>query len=128
MNVEDLSFIYYKKVLDFSSIFMKISLKIGIFNQFGTKILEIFRITERLLKRSECLSDTLEKKTRGIQPTINFWADLNFTKEDLSEDMLQDIPDSSASVPGNSERLISNQCLIELGITLNYPTFREGMS
>ena len=48
-------------------------------------------------------------------------------REDLSEDMLQDIPDSSASVPGNSERLISNQCLIELGITLKFPTFREGM-
>ena len=48
-------------------------------------------------------------------------------REDLSEDMLQDIPDSSASVPGNAQRLISNQSLIELGITLNYPTFREGM-
>ena len=48
-------------------------------------------------------------------------------REDLSEDMLQDIPDSSASVPGNTKRLISNQCLIELGITLNHPTFREGM-
>ena len=48
-------------------------------------------------------------------------------REDLSEDMLQDIPDSSESIPGNSERLISNQCLIELGITLCYPTFREGM-
>ena len=48
-------------------------------------------------------------------------------REDLSEDMLQDIPDSSASVPGNSERLISNQSLIELGITLKFPTFREGM-
>ena len=48
-------------------------------------------------------------------------------REDLSEDMLQDIQYSSASVPGNSERLISNQCLIELGITLSYPTFREGM-
>ena len=48
-------------------------------------------------------------------------------REDLSEDMLQDIPDSTASVPGNSERIISNQCLIELGITLSYPTFREGM-
>lgn len=48
-------------------------------------------------------------------------------REDLSEDMLQDIPDSSASVPGNTQRLISNQCLIELGITLSYPTFREGM-
>jgi len=49
-------------------------------------------------------------------------------REDLSEDMLQDIPDSSVSVPGNTERLISNQCLIEIGITLNYPTFREGLS
>jgi len=48
-------------------------------------------------------------------------------REDLSEDMLQDIPDPSAPVPGNSERLISNQFLIELGITLNFPTFREGM-
>ncbi len=48
-------------------------------------------------------------------------------REDLSEDMLQDIPDSSASVPGNAERIISNQCLIKLGITLSYPTFREGM-
>ena len=48
-------------------------------------------------------------------------------REDLSADMLQDIPDSSESIPGNSERLISNQCLIELGITLCYPTFREGM-
>jgi len=48
-------------------------------------------------------------------------------RKDLSEDMLQDIPDSSASVPGNAERIISNQCLIELGITLRYPTFREGM-
>jgi len=48
-------------------------------------------------------------------------------RDDLSEDMLQDIPDSSASVPGNTERLVSNQCLIELGMTLSYPTFREGM-
>ena len=48
-------------------------------------------------------------------------------REDLSADMLQDIPDSSESIPGNSERLISNQCLIELGITLCYPPFREGM-
>ena len=48
-------------------------------------------------------------------------------REDLSDYMLQDILDSSASFPGNAERIISNQCLIELGITLSYPTFREGM-
>ena len=48
-------------------------------------------------------------------------------REDLSEDFLQDIPYQSASVPGNSERFISNQCLIELGINLCYPTFREGI-
>ena len=48
-------------------------------------------------------------------------------REDLSEDMLYDIRDHSASVPDNTERFISNQCLINLGINLNYPTFREGM-
>ena len=48
-------------------------------------------------------------------------------RADLSEDMLQDIPDSSAYVPGNAQRFISNQKLIDLGITLSYPTFREGM-
>ena len=46
-------------------------------------------------------------------------------RRDLSENMLQDIPDYSSFVPGNSERFISNQRLIELGITLNYPTFRD---
>ena len=48
-------------------------------------------------------------------------------REDLSEDMLKEIPDFSVSVPGNTQRLISNQCLIELGVNLSYPTFREGM-
>ena len=48
-------------------------------------------------------------------------------REDLSEDMLQDILDTSVSVPRNTQRLISNQSLIELGISLNFPTFREGM-
>ncbi len=48
-------------------------------------------------------------------------------REDLSEDLLQDIPDSSDFVPGNAERLISNQSLIKLGLNLSYPTFREGM-
>jgi len=48
-------------------------------------------------------------------------------REDLSEKMLQDIPDSSAFVPGNEGRFISNHKLIDLGITLSYPTFREGM-
>ena len=48
-------------------------------------------------------------------------------REDLSEDMLKSIQDASTFVPGNSERFISNQCLIDLGINLLYPTFREGM-
>ena len=48
-------------------------------------------------------------------------------REDLSEDMLQNIQDTSDSVPGNTERFISNQCLIDLGINLSFPTFREGM-
>ena len=48
-------------------------------------------------------------------------------RDDLTEDMLQDIPDKSASVTGNSDRFISNQYLIDLGINLSFPTFREGM-
>jgi len=27
----------------------------------------------------------------------------------------------------SAERFISNQCMLDLGITLNFPTFREGM-
>ena len=48
-------------------------------------------------------------------------------REDLSENMLQEIPNTSASVRDNTERFISNQYLIDIGITLNFPTFREGM-
>ena len=48
-------------------------------------------------------------------------------REDFSEDMLCEIQDTSASVSGNTERFISNQILIDLGINLSYPTFREGM-
>ena len=48
-------------------------------------------------------------------------------RDDLSEEMLPIIPDSSSAVPGNSQRFISNQRLVELGINLSYPTFREGM-
>ena len=48
-------------------------------------------------------------------------------REDLSDEMLQDIPDSTASVQGNAERLISNKRLTNLGINLKFPTFREGM-
>ena len=48
-------------------------------------------------------------------------------RDDLTEDMLKDIPDTSASDKGNADRFISNQYLIDLGIKLSFPTFREGM-
>ena len=48
-------------------------------------------------------------------------------REDLTEKMLQGIKDNSDCISGNAERFISNQCLIDLGINLNFPTFREGM-
>jgi len=45
-------------------------------------------------------------------------------RNDLTGDML---PDATDCLPGTPQRIISNQCLLELGITLCYPTFREGM-
>ena len=45
-------------------------------------------------------------------------------RDDLSEEML---PYAADCLPGTPQRIISNQRLLELGITLRYPTFREGM-
>jgi len=45
-------------------------------------------------------------------------------RDDLTDEML---PDASDCLPGTPQRVISNQRLLELGITLRYPTFREGM-
>ena len=45
-------------------------------------------------------------------------------RDDLSEEML---PYAADCLPGTPQRIISNQRLLELGITLSYPTFREGM-
>ena len=45
-------------------------------------------------------------------------------RNDLTEEML---PDAADCLPGTPQRIISNQRLLELGITLCYPTFREGM-
>ena len=45
-------------------------------------------------------------------------------RDDLSEEML---PYAADCLPGTPQRIISNQRLLELGITLIYPTFREGM-
>ena len=45
-------------------------------------------------------------------------------RNDLTEEML---PDADDCLPGTPQRIISNQRLLELGITLCYPTFREGM-
>jgi len=45
-------------------------------------------------------------------------------RDDLTEEML---PDAADYLPGTPQRIISNQRLLELGITLCHPTFREGM-
>jgi hypothetical protein len=45
-------------------------------------------------------------------------------RDDLTKGML---PDADDCLPGTPQRFISNQRLLELGIILSYPTFREGM-
>ena len=45
-------------------------------------------------------------------------------RNDLTEEML---PDDTDCLQGTPQRVISNERLLELGITLSYPTFREGM-
>ena len=49
---------------------------------------------------------------------------LGLRTDDLPEAML---PDAANCLPGIPQRIISNQRLLELRITLSYPTFREGM-
>ncbi len=48
-------------------------------------------------------------------------------REDLTEDMFPDPAVISSSLPETPQRKISNQRLLDLGITLRYPTSREGM-
>jgi len=48
-------------------------------------------------------------------------------REDLTEDMFPDPAVISSSLPETPQRKISNQRLLDLGITLRYPTFRDGM-
>ena len=45
-------------------------------------------------------------------------------RNDLTQEMF---PENTDDLPGTPQRIISNQRLLELGITLSYPTFREGM-
>ena len=48
-------------------------------------------------------------------------------REDLTEDMFPDPAVISSSLPETPLRKFSNQRLLDLGITLRYPTFRDGM-
>ena len=45
-------------------------------------------------------------------------------REDLTQEMFQDNTDN---LSGSPQRIISNQRLLELGVNLRYPTFRQGM-
>ena len=48
-------------------------------------------------------------------------------RDGFSPQMLSALDDSPSLGQASAERLISNQCMLDLGITLNFPTFREGM-
>ncbi|MBC8219755.1 MAG: hypothetical protein H8E67_04235 [Proteobacteria bacterium] len=45
-------------------------------------------------------------------------------RDDLTQEMF---PENTAKLPGTPQRIISNQRLLELAVTLRYPTFRQGM-
>ena len=48
-------------------------------------------------------------------------------RDGFSPQMLSALDDSPSLGQASAERFISNQCMLDLGITLNFPTFREGM-
>ena len=48
-------------------------------------------------------------------------------RDGFSQQMLSALDDSPSLGQASAERFISNQCMLDLGITLNFPTFREGM-
>ena len=57
---------------------------------------------------------------------------LGLRTDDLTLEMLPDtanyLPGTPQRIiPGTPQRIISNQRLLELGITLCYPSFREGI-
>jgi len=45
-------------------------------------------------------------------------------RDDLNPEMFQE---NTANLPGTPQRIISNQRLLELAVSLRYPTFRQGM-
>ena len=45
-------------------------------------------------------------------------------RDDLTQEMF---PEDKDPLPGTPQRIISNQRLLELAVTLQYPTFRQGM-
>jgi hypothetical protein len=48
-------------------------------------------------------------------------------RDGFSPQMLSALDDSHYASTVSAERFISNQCMLDLGITLSFPTFREGM-
>ena len=48
-------------------------------------------------------------------------------RDGFSPQMLSALDDSPSLGEASAERFISNQCMLDLGITLSFPTFREGM-
>ena len=84
---------------------------------------DLARIIYHLIKNPEstqCVNAVdLEAKPSW---EVAYWLVEN--RDDLNGEML---PDTVDCIPGTPQRIISNQRLLELGITLCYPTFREGM-
>jgi len=86
-------------------------------------VMDLARIICHLVKNPEALQ-CVNAVDLGAKPSWEVAKWLVENRNDLTEEIL---PDAADCLPGTPQRIISNQLLLELGITLCYPTFREGM-
>ena len=81
------------------------------------------KITLQLLE-NPCSTACVNAVDLEAKPSWEVASWLIENRDDLTEEMFQENTDN---LPGNPQRIISNKRLLELGVNLIYPTFRQGM-
>ena len=84
---------------------------------------DLARIIIHLLENPES-SNCINAVDHEAKPSWEVASWLIENRDDLTQEMF---PENTADLSGTPQRIISNQRLLELGITLRYPTFRQGM-